>query len=302
MEMLHLRYFVAVAEELNFSQAARKLHMAASPLSQRVKDLEHELGHKLFDRSTHHVTLTAAGAALLPIARDVLEQVNAIPWRLREAVKPRRSTVFVGMPAGVHPALRERVKRLEEHCHDRFELKRWPGTTPDLVAAVHEGKLALSLVRMPVTDPALEMIPVQVERLGAVVPAGRFAGRETVDIAELSDLSYIASASESIPAYSDDMDRTLFNAGIKKRLKVGGTEYSGISELVANGSSFSITMLDPASPMHLFLVDGATILPFTDFRPRLETALVWRRDRAEDGDLAGLVEGVREIFAEPLST
>ncbi|UMP07153.1 LysR family transcriptional regulator [Amycolatopsis sp. EV170708-02-1] len=302
MEMLHLRYFVAVAEELNFSQAARRLHMAASPLSQRIKDLEHELGHKLFDRSTHHVTLTAAGAALLPIARDVLEQVNAIPWRLREAVKPRRSTVFVGIPAGVHPALRERVKRLEERCRDHFELKRWPGTTPDLVAAVHEGKLALSLVRMPVTDPALEIVPVQVERLGAVVPAARFAGRETVDIAELSDLSYIPSASESIPAYSDDMDRKLSNSGIRKRLKVGGTEYSGISELVANGSSFSITMLDPASPMHLFLVDGATILPFADFRPQLETALVWRRDRAEEGDLAELVAGVREIFAEPLST
>ncbi|SFJ66059.1 DNA-binding transcriptional regulator, LysR family [Amycolatopsis regifaucium] len=300
--MLHLRYFVAVAEELNFSQAARKLHMAASPLSQRIKDLEHELGHKLFDRSTHHVTLTAAGSALLPIARDVLEQVNAIPWRLQEAVKPRRSTVFVGMPGGVHPALRERVKQLEERCHDRFELKRWPGTTPDLVAAVHQGKLALSLVRMPVTDPALEMIPVQVERLGAVVPADRFAGRDTVNIAELSDLSYIPSASESIPAYSEDMDRQLSNAGIKKRLKVDGAEYSGISELVANGSSFSITMLDPASPMHLFLVDGATVLPFADFRPQLETALVWRRDRAEEGDLAELVAGVRDVFAEPLST
>ncbi|WET81712.1 LysR family transcriptional regulator [Amycolatopsis sp. QT-25] len=302
MEMLHLRYFVAVAEELNFSQAARRLHMAASPLSQRIKDLEHELGHRLFDRSTHHVTLTAAGTALLPIARDVLEQVNAIPWRLQEAVKPRRSTVFVGMPAGVHPALRERVKRLEQRGRDRFELKRWPGTTPDLVAAVHEGKLALSLVRMPIVDPMLEIVPVQVERLGAVVPAGRFAGRKTVTIAELSDLSYIPSASESIPAYSDDMDHTLSKAGIKKRLKVGGTEYSGISELVANGSSFSITMLDPASPMHLFLVDGATVLPFSDFQPRLETALVWRRDRAEKGDLADLVEAAREIFAEPLST
>lgn len=298
--MLHLRYFVAVAEELNFSQAAKKLHMAASPLSQRIKDLEHELGHRLFDRSTHHVALTQEGAALLPIARDILEQVNAIPWRLEEAAKPRRGTVFIGMPSGVHPALRERVKQLEELCHDRFELKRWPGTTPDLVAAVHEGKLALSLVRLPVTDPALELTTVMVERLGAVVPAGRFAGRETVNLAELTDLSYIPSASESIPAYSDDMDRQLSNAGIKKRLKIS-SEYSGIAELVSNGSSFSITMLDPASPMHLFLLDGATILPFADFHPQLETALVWRRDRGEDGDLAELIAAVRKVFAEPLS-
>ncbi|MFF8785946.1 LysR family transcriptional regulator [Streptomyces sp. NPDC015125] len=101
--MLHLRYFVAVAEELNFSQAARKLHMAASPLSQRIKDLERELHQTLFDRTTHHVELTPAGAALLPMAREVLERVNSIPWRLREAVRPQRTTLLIGMPSGVHP-------------------------------------------------------------------------------------------------------------------------------------------------------------------------------------------------------
>lgn len=94
MELLHLRYFVAVAEELNFSAAARKLHMAASPLSQRIKDLEHELGRRLFDRSTHHVELTEAGTALLPIARDVLDRVASIGWRLDQATKPVRATVF----------------------------------------------------------------------------------------------------------------------------------------------------------------------------------------------------------------
>ncbi|MFD0508420.1 LysR family transcriptional regulator [Streptomyces chiangmaiensis] len=73
LEMFHLRYFVAVAEELNFSAAARRLHMAASPLSQRIRDLEKELGHRLFERDSHSVTLTPAGEALLPLARDVLE-------------------------------------------------------------------------------------------------------------------------------------------------------------------------------------------------------------------------------------
>jgi len=109
MEMLHLRYFVAVAEELNFSAAARKLHMAASPLSQRIKDLEHELGQQLFDRSTHHVTLTGAGAALLPLARDVLEQVNAIPWKLAEAkpgsrqLKLQSTRAAIASPKGSAP-------------------------------------------------------------------------------------------------------------------------------------------------------------------------------------------------------
>ncbi|MFF3518184.1 LysR family transcriptional regulator [Streptomyces sp. NPDC002573] len=88
--MFHLRYFVAVAEELIFSAAARRLHMATSPLSQRIRDLEKELGHRLFERDSHSVTLTSAGEALLPLAQGVLEQINAMPWRLQEAARPGR--------------------------------------------------------------------------------------------------------------------------------------------------------------------------------------------------------------------
>ncbi|WP_329064049.1 LysR family transcriptional regulator [Amycolatopsis sp. NBC_01480] len=302
MEMLHLRYFVAVAEELNFSAAARRLHMAASPLSQRVKDLEHELGQQLFDRSTHHVTLTPAGTALLPLARDVLEQVNAIPWRLREATKPQRSTVFLGMPAGVHPDLRDRVNALAERVRDRFELKRWPGASPDLLAAVQEGKLALALARMPVADPALDALPVMTERLGAVVPADQFAGREAVSLSELTGYAYVASPEESTPAYFEQLDHQLTSLGIKKRIKLSNTGYGGVSEIISSGLAFSISMLDEASPMQLYRLENMAVLPFTDFRPELDTNLVWRRDRGDSGDLAELVAAAREVFAEPLTS
>jgi DNA-binding transcriptional LysR family regulator len=301
MEMLHLRYFVAVAEELNFSAAARKLHMAASPLSQRIKDLEHELGQQLFDRSTHHVTLTDAGAALLPLARDVLEQVSAIPWKLREATTPQRSTVFLGMPAGVHPDLRERVNALAERVKQHYELKRWPGTTADLVQGVHDGKLALTLARLPVTDPALEQLPVMTERLGAVVPADLFAGRDSVSLAELTEFPYVASPGEIVPAYFEQLDHQLNELGVKKRIRLTNTGYGGTSEIISSGEAFSISMLDDKSPMHGYRLDNVIVLPFTDFRPQLDTGLLWRRDRTE-GDLRELVDAAKEIFAEPLSS
>jgi DNA-binding transcriptional LysR family regulator len=299
--MLHLRYFVAVAEELNFSAAARRLHMAASPLSQRIKDLEHELGQQLFDRSTHHVTLTPAGTALLPLARDVLDRVNAIPWRLQEATKPRRSTVFLGMPAGVHPALRDRVNALAERVGERYELKRWPGTTADLVQGVHDGKLALTLARLPVTDPALEQLPVLSERLGAVVPADVFAGRESVSLAELAEFPYVASPGEITPAYFDGLDHRLTELGVRKRIRLTNTGYGGISEVISSGEAFSISMLDAKSPMHGYRIDNVIVLPFTDFHPRLDTGLLWRRDRADAGDLRKLVDAAKEIFAKPLA-
>ncbi|MGW2921038.1 LysR family transcriptional regulator [Streptomyces angustmyceticus] len=299
--MLHLRYFVAVAEELNFSQAARRLHMAASPLSQRIKDLERELDQTLFARTTHHVELTPAGAALLPLARDILERVNALPWRLREAVRPQRTTLLIGMPSGVHPALRARVRELEGACTEAYELKRWPGRSTGLAGAVRDGRLALALARLPVADPALGVLGVMRERLGAAVPADRFEGRESVTLDELKQLPYVATAAEAMPACFDEIDARLNSAGLKKRIRINSSDYAGTSELVSGGLAFSLTMLSPESPMHSYRLDNVKVVPVVDFRPELATGLLFRKDRAESGgDLAELVAAARRIFADEL--
>ncbi|RDI17835.1 LysR family transcriptional regulator [Lentzea flaviverrucosa] len=300
MELLHLRYFVAVAEELNFSAAARKLHMAASPLSQRIKDLEHELGRPLFDRSTHHVALTDAGTALLPIARDVLDRVGSIRWRLDQATHAARSTVFVGIPAGVHPVLRERLTVLAERVSGRFEVKRWPGTTTDLVAAVKDGRLALTLARLPVQEASLDTLHVMSERLGAVVPADRFEGRKSVKLADLTDLAYAKSPEEIMPAYFEQLDRQLRELGIKKRIQLSNTGYQGTSEIVSGGLGFSVSMLDEDSSMRGYQLDNMAVLPFEDFRAQLDTGLLWRRDRASGGDIEEIVAVAKEVFAEPI--
>ncbi|MEU7479650.1 LysR family transcriptional regulator [Lentzea sp. NPDC042327] len=300
MELLHLRYFVAVAEELNFSAAARKLHMAASPLSQRIKDLEHELGRQLFDRSTHHVALTEAGTALLPLARDVLDRVGSIRWRLDEATGPQRATVFVGMPPGVHPALRERVAVLAERVCGRFELKRWPGSSTDLVEGVKDGRLGLTLARLPVQEPALATVHVMSERLGAVVPADRFAGHDSVKLAELTDLAYARSPEEIMPSYFEQLDAQLNELGIKKRIQLTNTGYGGVSELVSGGLAFSVSMLDEESSMRGYQLENMVVLPFADFRAQLDTGLLWRHDRGE-GDLREIVRIAQELFAEPIA-
>ncbi|MEW2086419.1 LysR family transcriptional regulator [Streptomyces sp. NPDC005283] len=300
--MLHLRYFVAVAEELNFSQAARKLHMAASPLSQRIKDLERELDQVLFERTTHHVELTPAGVALLPMARDVLERVNSIPWRLREAVRRQRRTVFMGMPPGVHPILRNRVRLLEDACREMSEVKRWPGTTASLVTAVREGRLALALARLPVAEPTLEIIEVMRERLGAAVPADRFLGRTSVTLDELVDLSYVATPYDATPAYFEEIDTRLHSAGVKKRIRINMADYSGASELISSGIAFSMTMLSPESPMHLYRLENVVVMPVEGFQPDLVTGLLFRKDRAAEGaDLEGLITSAREIFGDAIS-
>ncbi|MEV8562862.1 LysR family transcriptional regulator [Streptomyces sp. NPDC051917] len=298
--MLHLRYFIAVAEELNFSAAARRLHMATSPLSQRIRDLEKELDHRLFERDTHSVTLTPAGEALLPLARDVLEQINAIPWRLREATRPGRTSMLVGIPTGLHPRLRELFNTLAERVQDRCVLLRQPGTSKALITAVCENRLAFALARLPISDPSLDVLLVMSERLGAVVPADKFVGRDSVELQDLADLCFVVAANEIRSTYFDQLDREMFERGIRKRIKLTGTGYGGIAETVSSGIAFYFAVLDPDSPIHGYALENTKVLPITDFEPLLETALIWRRERASGGDLDELIEAAREVFADPI--
>ncbi|MEU7970361.1 LysR family transcriptional regulator [Streptomyces sp. NPDC049097] len=299
VEVMHLRCFVAVAEELNFSAAARRLHMATPPLSQRIRDLERELGQRLFERDTHSIALTPAGTALLPFARDALDQFGSIPWRLRMATRVQRSTVLIGIPPGLNPELRARVSALADRVQGLFNLQRWPGNTQALVASVREGRLALALARLPFSDPALDLINVMSERMGAAVPADRFAGRNAVALADLADLAYIPPPKEIRPPYFEVLDQALTEHGIRNRITLTATGYAGISEVISKGSAFCISILEPESPMRGYSIENVTVLPFTDFHASLDTALVWRRERA-DGDLKELVTAACDVFGEPV--
>jgi len=180
-------------------------------------------------------------------------------------------------------------------------VKRWPGSSSDLADAVHAGKLAMALVRLPVPDDTLEVTEVMSERLGAVVPADQFAGRESVRLRDLADLSYLGTSADLSQKYFEQLDRDLAAAGIRKRLRLEQSDYGSVAELVSGGIAFSISMLDPASPMQMYNLDNVAVLPFEDFDRVLTTGLAWRRDRADPGgDLAELVDSARSLLAEEL--
>src|SRR5271165_2552150 len=96
VELRHLEYFVAVAEELSFTRASRRLHVVQSGVSSSIQGLERELGVALFDRDRHRVTLTEAGQALLPEARATLAAAQAAADAVAEATAGLRGTLFVG--------------------------------------------------------------------------------------------------------------------------------------------------------------------------------------------------------------
>lgn len=297
MEVFHLRYFAAVAENLSFSKAARQLHMAVSPLSRRVRDLERELDVRLFDRDSHSVNLTPAGAALLPLATDVLSRFDDLPGRLHQQVDTRRRMVHVGVPPGLHPTVRERLREFDRTAG--CEVRRWPGGSQDLLDQVRRRELELALVHLPAHAEGVESCEVLREPLGAVLPAAEFADRESVSLSELTGHVYARPGSGLSPTYFDQLEVRLAAAGVHRRTTLSTRDYSGIGEFVANGGAFGISMLDPRNQMgrpseH----DRVVLLPFADFDPVLVTGLIWRTDRAEPGaDLADLISQARQALS-----
>ncbi|MEC4834828.1 LysR family transcriptional regulator [Mycobacteroides chelonae] len=147
LDVYDLRCFVAVASTLNFTQAARDLHISAPPLSRRIRDMERLLGAKLFLRDTRRVALTVEGARLLPAARSILARLDELPSIVSpEPAIPTRSIAY-GVPPWLHPDLRTALADLEEVHAARLTLKKWPRGSIEIISALQQGDIAFGLAR-----------------------------------------------------------------------------------------------------------------------------------------------------------
>ncbi|WP_344258958.1 LysR family transcriptional regulator [Brevibacterium celere] len=147
MEIRQLRYFVAVADELHFGRAARKLHMSQPPLSLQVGKLERELGVRLFERSTHSVTLTAAGAKFLDSARRILHDIDRAAYELEGFAAGTTGSLSVGFVSSAgYTLLPEAVPKFRS-MRDQVALHLIPLTSGEQLARLSEGTLDLGIVR-----------------------------------------------------------------------------------------------------------------------------------------------------------
>ena len=154
MELRHLRYFVAVAEELSFSRAADRLHMAQPPLSQQIRQLEDELGAPLFVRTRRRVELTEAGRAVLAEARRVLVQAESVVRVARRFVAGEIGNLKVGFSSSAAYAS---CRRFCEHFAPGFRRSRLSSksTAPsEQIALLAVHALDVGFVRLPVEERA----------------------------------------------------------------------------------------------------------------------------------------------------
>ena len=232
MDLLrHLRYFVAVAEELHFGRAAARLHIAQSPLSQRIKALESALGVELLVRTTRRVELTPAGALLLDEARGVVEQVErleSVVARIRTGdTGALRLGVSPDLPAGAVAELAARVAALHP------DLRILP--VEDATAtALMDRRIDVAFIRAPVDAALLRTGPRLTRPLGALV-AGAATGE--LELATLPpDLAVVLFPREAAPAAHDAILATCHALGFIPRevLAAAGHDFAASLVLTAN--------------------------------------------------------------------
>lgn len=193
MHLRHLTAFVAVAESLNFSRAAEELHVAQPAVSQQIRALETELGVTLFDRIGKRVSLTDAGRALLPYARQILSMVEAAENEVRERSQLKRGKAILGAPPTVSThVLPARLMQFRQV---------WPGLevtlreagTETLLSQIEEGKVDLAIIAAEITPETVESTPFLTETyILAVSDRHPFLGkRQTVKLADLSAEPFI---------------------------------------------------------------------------------------------------------------
>ena len=196
MELRHLRYFVAVAEQRHFGRAAERLHMAQPPLSQQIRQLEAELGVTLLTRTTRRVDLTPAGAAYLDHARSILAAVDEAGAVAARIAAGRTGRLMVGcVGSATYSLLPALAKRMRSELPDVDFGFRGEMLSPDQAAALRDGSLDLALLRRLPDTSGLTVTGVRHERLLVALPQEhRYAARKRLRVADLAGEGLIVHA------------------------------------------------------------------------------------------------------------
>jgi DNA-binding transcriptional LysR family regulator len=292
MELRHLRYFVAVAEELHFGRAAARLGIAQPPLSQQIRQLERELGVELFARARRRVALTEPGRVLLGHARAILQRAAQASEDVRRAARGETGALSVGVVASATYGLMPRVFRTFRARHPDVAVGVAVMSTGAQVAALRAGQLDLGLARTPFGDETLVAETVLEEPVVVALPAGHpLSARRALRLAALAREPFVLFPRDRRPGWYDFVLGLCREAGFQPQVAEDAPELATAMALVAAG--IGVTLV-PASVKDLRRsgVDYRAIAS-----PRARTRLVaLRRPGGPSPLVARFAAVVREVL------
>jgi DNA-binding transcriptional LysR family regulator len=293
MELRHLRYFVAVAEERHFGRAAARLHMAQPPLSQQIKALEAELGVQLLRRTTRKVDLTDAGEAYLQRARALLAGVDEAGFEARLVAAGTIGRLTIGcVGSATYSLLPRLVRGLGAELPGIDFAFQGEMLVPDQVRSLGDGTVDIALLRPPIHDASLTIEVLRHDRLVVALAADHpLATRERLRVADLEGHDLVVHTERRGAVMYNVVVDLCRCAGFEPRFRAEVSETSTLLTLVAGGLGVAIV----PEPVTSLTLAGVTYLPLAGDRT-IPLAVAHRADRQELY-LHRALESVRRLAA-----
>jgi DNA-binding transcriptional LysR family regulator len=289
MELRHLRYFVAVAEELHFRRAANRLHISQPPLSQQIRQLEDELDVRLLERSRRRVELTAAGEAFYARAREILDAVDDAARLARRVQRGEVGSLSIGfVGSAVYSVVPEVLQRFRAERGD-VELRLRELTTAAALDQLESGRIDVGFVRPGAPRDGIAVETVLREEIVVALPeAHRLAARGRIALDELAGEPMVLLTRTGSPGVREVLEAATARFGGEGRLVQEAAEVQTVIGLVAGGVGFSLV---PDSVRSLTR-RGVVYREVAD-APSIELALAWRAD-----DRSPVLAAFRDVVRE----
>lgn len=244
MELRHLRYFVAVAEELHFGRAAQRLNIAQPPLSRQIRDLERELEADLFERLPRGVQLTAAGRAFLPQARLTLAQAERARRSAQRAAQGETGRLRVGfIDAATYPGVLPGVLGFFRMHLPLIGLSLFEMDSAEQEESLREGRIDVGILQSPPADAErwLHVEEVYSDPLVAALPKShRSAARSRLALGDLASEGFVLFPRSVDPALHDEIIARCRGAGFSPRIVQEAAAWQTLSGLVSGGVGIAL--------------------------------------------------------------
>src|SRR3954470_8896482 len=280
MELRHLRYFIAVAEELHFRRAAERLHMSQPPLSQQIRQLEEEIGATLLLRNQRKVELTAAGAAFLVRAREILDAVEDAARQARRVQRGEVGRLAVGfVGSAMYSFVPELLRAFREQAPDIGLRLHEMGTTEQL-RQLDDGRLDVGFLRTPGRWPGLSFETVLQEQVVVAMPdVHPLAQRPIVRLQDLTGESLVLLTPAGSPGLRAALATSIAQLGGEERIVQEVAEMQTVIRLVAGGVGLvaaGVGMSLVPESVRALVRHGVTYRPLDGDAPAVRLAMAWR--------------------------